>query len=102
MIKDVSVYDTCYKFEECLERLQKMSELVGKLAHDFNNILQILTGNIDILLLNCKNHKIIKVEDIEEYLQNIDNSIQHASTLIRQLINITILKDIKKESNESD
>ncbi len=71
------------EMEKHLEQIQKL-EVIGQLAsgvaHDFNNILGVITMNCDIILSNTKNKKII--DSINAILQ----SAESATSLNRELL----------------
>ncbi|MEH3087925.1 MAG: histidine kinase famiy protein [Xylophilus ampelinus] len=74
--------------EEALAQSQKMEalgQLTGGISHDFNNLLQVIAGQLD--LLNFK----LRVEEIdrEKCLRNVDNarqSVTRAASLTQQLL----------------
>ncbi|HOK04271.1 MAG TPA: ATP-binding protein [Victivallales bacterium] len=64
------------------QRLESIGQLAGGVAHDFNNYLHAIQGNLDILLLmhDIKDEKIIK------HLEKINNITENASRLTQQLL----------------
>jgi PAS domain S-box-containing protein len=71
------------RWEEQLRQSQKMEavgQLAGGIAHDFNNFLQIIRGNLE-LLIN---------QPLDEYPQHLVDDISHATDraakLVRQLL----------------
>ncbi len=75
------------KLEAQLRQAQKMEAigtLAGGLAHDFNNMLQGISGYISLMLLSRKS------EDKErEYLRTVDHIIRRSTGMIRQLLTIS-------------
>jgi len=72
------------RLEEQLLYSQKMDaigQLAGGVAHDFNNILMELMGNVSLILLGCD-------PDDKNYhrLKRIENSIERGSDLTKQLL----------------
>ena len=70
--------------EEALRRSQKMDavgQLTGGVAHDFNNIMGIILGNIELLELQD-----IKDEKINKRLFPIKKSAERAVKLTKQLL----------------
>jgi len=70
--------------ETQLQRAQKMEAigtLAGGISHDFNNILQVISGYTQILLMS-------KEQSDPEYemLDTIENSVQMASDLTKRLL----------------
>ncbi len=72
------------KLEGQLHQAKKM-ELVGRLAggvaHDFNNMIQVIIGNADLAL-----DRISPASPIRECLDEIQNSAQRAADMTRQLL----------------
>jgi len=68
--------------EEQLRQAQKM-EAVGQLtagiAHNFNNMLQAITGNLELALLDAP-------EDMADLLTDADGAARRAGEMIRQLM----------------
>ena len=52
------------KIIEEQKRLSLIGQVAGKMAHDFNNILGIIMGNTELLLLECKETKIRKTLEL--------------------------------------
>ncbi len=72
------------KMEEALLRIQKLEALgllAGGLAHDFNNILGIIIGNLSLARLHVK-----KDEKLVKYLADTEKSCFRARDLTNQLL----------------
>ena len=52
------------KIIEEQKRLSLIGQVAGKMAHDFNNVLGIIMGNTELLLINCKDSKIRKTLEL--------------------------------------
>lgn len=63
------------------KRLESLGVMAGGTAHDFNNILQTISGNADLAKI-----KISKGQDISRYLDNIIQACQRAVDLTRQML----------------
>lgn len=63
------------------QRLESLGVLAGGTAHDFNNILQTISGNADLAKI-----KLAKGEGITRYLDNIIQACQRAADLTRQML----------------
>lgn len=63
------------------QRLESLGVLAGGTAHDFNNILQAISGNADLAKV-----KLVKGEDISRFLDNIILACQRAADLTRQML----------------
>ncbi len=63
------------------QKMEAVGTLAGGVAHDFNNVLQAVSGYVQLLLMR-------KGEEDPDlnYLNQIDKSIQRAAKLIRQLL----------------
>ncbi|MBU0462899.1 MAG: PAS domain S-box protein [Proteobacteria bacterium] len=46
------------------EKLALVGQIAGKIAHDFNNMLTIIMGNIDLALMDCKDAAIKKTLEL--------------------------------------
>jgi len=72
------------QIEYALQRSQKMEaigQLAGGVAHDFNNILGIILGNLDLLKMNSE------FNDVQQKrIDNISHSTQRAIKLTKQLL----------------
>ncbi|GAB6162113.1 hypothetical protein JCM12298_12720 [Desulfothermus naphthae] len=90
--------------KEILKRqtLEALSLFAGGIAHDFNNILTSIMGNISLMKYS---HSII---DIRKRLDLIEKAVNHASSLVSQLLSfskkgspskeVTSLRKIVKET----
>lgn len=63
------------------QRLESLGVLAGGTAHDFNNILQAISGNADLAKI-----KLDRGEDITRFLDNIILACQRAADLTRQML----------------
>ncbi|RZL53266.1 MAG: PAS domain-containing protein [Variovorax sp.] len=74
--------------EEALGQAQKMEalgQLTGGISHDFNNLLQVMSGHLDILKMR-QNMGTIDDAALGRGIDNIRNAIVKASTLTQQLL----------------
>lgn len=75
------------KMEAQLRHAQKMEAvgtLAGGIAHDFNNVLQAVSGYVQLLMM-----KKSPGDPELKYLAGIDQSVQRAEGLIRQLLTVS-------------
>ena len=77
------------KIKEQLAQSQKMEalgNLVGGLAHDFNNFLSGIIGSFEIVSLALKKEKLENRDYIEKYINTGIESSQRSAGLINQLL----------------
>jgi signal transduction histidine kinase len=67
-----------------LEKLDAMGALVKGLAHDFNNMLMVLQGGLEILSERVP----IEDPDVQRMLDDMDKAATSASALVRRLLRI--------------
>jgi len=66
------------------KKLESVGELAGKYAHDFNNILASLLGDIALGKIHCD-----RQEKVLQYLKNAEKSTERARQLTSQLLTLT-------------
>ncbi len=74
--------------EEGLAQAQKMEalgQLTGGISHDFNNLLQVMSGHVELLSMKADRDKLDKAA-LDKGLGNLRASIKKASTLTQQLL----------------
>ena len=62
------------------KKLALIGQVAGKMAHDFNNILGIIMGNIELMLLDCDNPVMLKT------LELILNQTMRGKSMTRNLV----------------
>ena len=75
------------RLEEQLRQAQKMESigtLAGGVAHDFNNILQVIGGYVQLL-----SHSAELTEESGRQIAEIDGAVQRASQLVGQLLSFS-------------
>ena len=60
------------------QKMEALGELIGGVSHDFNNLLMVISGNIDMLTLNR--------DKTEDRLINIKSTITKGQQLTRKLL----------------
>jgi signal transduction histidine kinase/AmiR/NasT family two-component response regulator len=68
------------------EKLRAMGEMASGVAHDFNNVLAVILGNIQ-LLLHQLNH--LGLEEIRERLKTIEQSSKDGAETVRRIQEFT-------------
>ncbi|MDG4476760.1 hybrid sensor histidine kinase/response regulator [Thiovibrio frasassiensis] len=78
--------------EQQLRQAQKMESigtLAGGLAHDFNNVLASMLGNLSLLQYKIKNHQGLSSTELNEYLERMETAGQRAVDMVRQLLTLS-------------
>ena len=81
--------ETEVKLHEIQKRLALLNPLIAGVCHDFNNILGITSGNLDLIRLKNEN------DLLKKYLENIQEATRRGAELTRMLLNTTSLKSPK-------
>lgn len=78
--------------EQQLRQAQKMESvgtLAGGLAHDFNNVLAAILGNLSLLQYRLQSPSGLPLPEILEYLQSMETAGQRAVDMVRQLLTLS-------------
>jgi PAS domain S-box-containing protein len=62
------------------QRLSAVGEMSSAIAHDFNNSLQSISGNVELALIRAEQNK-----SVEKYLNTIKNSVNDAAVRVQLL-----------------
>jgi signal transduction histidine kinase len=65
--------------------MEAIGQLAGGVAHDFNNILTAILGNVELSMNALKRH-VPQAHGVLEGIREIENGAQRAATLTRQLL----------------
>ncbi|HMB01770.1 MAG TPA: ATP-binding protein [Spirochaetota bacterium] len=82
-------------------RFKETSSLASGAAHDFNNILSILYGLLDIAHMILAGKKQLKQKDItklRQYIEKCYNALERAKPLTRRLLTISKSDTLKQEA----
>jgi two-component system cell cycle sensor histidine kinase/response regulator CckA len=74
------------------ERLSAIGELASGVAHDFNNVLQIILGGVEMALVADE------PEELNQYLESIKKSASDAASRVRQLQRFAQKSQSQKET----
>lgn len=78
--------------EQQLRQAQKMESigtLAGGLAHDFNNVLGAIAGNLSLFQYKLDLPGTIPEEQVREYLGRMQVAVQRATDMVRQLLSLS-------------
>jgi PAS domain S-box-containing protein len=78
--------------EQQLRQAQKMESigvLAGGLAHDFNNVLAAMLGNLSLLQYKLNVSRELPVHEIQDYLAQMESAGQRAVDMVRQLLTLS-------------
>lgn len=67
------------------QKMEAVGQLAGGVAHDFNNILTAILGNVELAMMEL-GKRFPSGSPITEEMRQIESSAQRASTLTRQLL----------------
>ena len=78
--------------EQQLRQAQKMESigtLAGGLAHDFNNVLAAILGNLSLLQYKLRSPQNLSATEMGEYLSRMETAGQRAVDMVRQLLTLS-------------
>lgn len=78
--------------EQQLRQAQKMESigtLAGGLAHDFNNVLTSILGNLSLLQYKLKDPGKLSATDMAKYLDQMETAGERAVNMVRQLLTLS-------------
>lgn len=78
--------------EQQLRQAQKMESvgtLAGGLAHDFNNVLAAILGNLSLLQYNLRIGSGLQLPEILEYLERMESAGARAVDMVKQLLTLS-------------
>jgi signal transduction histidine kinase/ActR/RegA family two-component response regulator len=75
------------------EKLRAMGEMASGVAHDFNNVLAVILGNIQLLLHQQEN---LRSEEIRERLRVIEQASKDGAETVRRIQEFTGVKGEKE------
>ena len=67
------------------QRMEALGQLTGGISHDFNNLLQVISGHLDILRMNLERDE-INAALAKKSVQTARNAVSKAATLTQQLL----------------
>jgi PAS domain S-box-containing protein len=76
------------------QKMELIGNLAGGLAHDFNNVLGIIIGNLSLLKLNLDTQNEIDREEVEDSVLRIQQASRRAADLVSQLLSLARKKEL--------
>ncbi len=67
------------------QKMEALGQLTGGISHDFNNLLQVMSGHLDLLELRGRMNK-LDPEHVRRGVENIREAVSKASKLTSQLL----------------
>ncbi|HMY66619.1 MAG TPA: PAS domain S-box protein [Leptospiraceae bacterium] len=95
-----TIHDISYKkiVEEQLKQSQKMEalgQIAGGVAHDFNNILAVIMGNVELLERKIQN---LSDESMKKNIQKTLNAVERGSHLTSKLLSFARKQNLNQET----
>ena len=75
------------------QKLEAIGKLTGGIAHDFNNLLNVIVSGLDVLAMEIRNPRSLKV------LESMQRAAERGSTLTRQLLAFARKQPLKLEQH---
>jgi two-component system cell cycle sensor histidine kinase/response regulator CckA len=79
-----------------VQRMEAIGQVAGGVAHDFNNILTAIMGNVDMLRTELEQSGAVREEWVG-HLDQIDRAAQRAAALTHQLLAFSRRQAVKRE-----
>jgi len=79
------------------ERLNAVEQLYSGFSHEFNNLLTIILGNIQLLLYQSKTKKIELTSETIKTLEILERNTKRGINIVKSLLNLTIKNNEDKD-----
>jgi signal transduction histidine kinase/CheY-like chemotaxis protein len=76
------------------QKMEAVGMLVGGISHDFNNILCAISGSAELLSFRLQAEHLVEMDNIKKHLSNISDATNRATALIRQLLTLSMKKEV--------
>ncbi len=87
--RDITIEKKAEKELIQAQKMETIGSLAGGIAHDFNNILGGIIGTVSIMKHKLQSGSGLKNEEVNGYLNVLDNASQNASTLVNQILTLS-------------
>ncbi|MDG2048028.1 MAG: PAS domain S-box protein [Halioglobus sp.] len=84
VIRDITEQVEAAKIKESNQKLETLGELTGVLAHEFNNLLTIIIGNLDLVI--ARQSETPLNETIQNRLKAAQNAATRGTDVVRSLL----------------
>jgi len=80
------------------QKMELVGNLAGGLAHDFNNVLGIIIGNLSLFDTKLKIEKKVELDELKIFIGKLQSAGKRASALVSQLLSLARKKEIAYNS----
>ncbi|MHB8791465.1 MAG: hybrid sensor histidine kinase/response regulator [Desulfobulbaceae bacterium] len=77
------------------QKMESIGTLAGGLAHDFNNVLGVVLGNLSLIQFRLDHHEHIPEGDLREYAERMSAAGHRAADLVRQLLTLSRRQEVR-------
>ncbi|MCB2184283.1 MAG: PAS domain S-box protein [Desulfobulbaceae bacterium] len=88
-LDDITELETKEKQLQQAQKMESLGTLAGGLAHDFNNVLGGILGNLSLIQFRLDQHELISEEELREYVKSMSTGGYRAADLVRQLLTLS-------------
>ncbi|RJX20207.1 MAG: PAS domain S-box protein [Desulfobulbus sp.] len=71
------------------QKMESIGTLAGGLAHDFNNVLGVILGNLSLIQFRLEHQEHIQEGQLREYTERMSAAGNRAADLVRQLLTLS-------------
>jgi len=95
--RDITERKRTEEIERETARFRAVADLAGGVAHNFNNLLQIVISNLELAIMNLETANYIGIEDA---LQNVLESSRFGAETVRRLQSFAGIRDHSRPSEK--